>query len=414
MNTSQSFGIHFTIRADKEKDGKSPIYACITINRKKCFFAVKQNTDSKSWDNRKGAGKGSKDEIRAINSYLENLRRALGNIYQHMLLKGHYITPEVVRDAYFNKDVEVHKLSDLFKYHNDTALATIKPITLKHYFVTQRYLKKFVQAKYKKDDLYLHELNFKFINDFENFLYNHKPADHQKPIQTNGVVKHMVRINKMISLAVKLEWLDKNPFARYSIKAQKVNRDCLSQSELANIENKEFVVERINLVRDLFVFSCYTGLAYIDLINLSPFNLVIGNDGEFWIKTNRQKTDTLVSTPILPNALTILMKYKDNQRALATGKLFPIMSNQKVNGYLKEIADLCGITKTISFHLARHTFATTVTLSNGVPIETVSKMLGHTKIATTQIYAKVLENKISADMKALKLKLAGNNVDTFA
>jgi len=406
MNTSQSFGIHFTIRSDKEKDGKSPIYACITVNRKKCFFAVKQNTDSKSWDMRKGACKGSKDEILAINGYLENLRRALGNIYQQMLLKGLYITPEAVRDAYFNKDVDVYKLSDLFKYHNETALATIKPITLKHYFVTQRYLIKFVRKQFKKDDLYLHELSFKFIKDFENFLYNHKPADHQKPIKTNGVVKHMVRINKMIGLAVKLEWLDKNPFARYSIKAQKVSRDCLSQSELINIENKVFTVERINLVRDLFVFSCYTGLAYVDLINLSPVNLVKGDDGEIWIKTNRQKTDTPVSTPILPKALAIIAKYKNHERSLANDRVFPVISNQKVNSYLKEIADLCGVTKTISFHLARHTFATTVTLSNGVPIETVSKMLGHTKIATTQIYAKVLENKISSDMQILKMKLA--------
>jgi site-specific recombinase XerD len=405
MKTSQSFGIHFAIRSDKEKDGKSPIYACITVNKKKCVFAIKQNVDTKSWDNRKGTAKGSKDELRELNSFLENLRRTLGNIYQEMLLKSLYVTAETIKDAYFNADIQVYKLTDLFCYHNDTALATIKAITLKHYLVTQRYLLKFIYKNYKKDNIFLHELNYKFIKDFETFLYNHKPADHQKPIQTNGVVKHMVRIKKMIGLAVKLEWIDKDPFARYSIKAQKVNRDCLSQSELSKIENKAFTVERITLVRDLFVFSCYTGLAYIDLINLSPDNLVKGDDGEFWIKTNRQKTDTPVSTPILPKALAIITKYKTNERAVANNKVFPVISNQKVNSYLKEIADLCGITKTISFHLARHTFATTVTLSNGVPIETVSKMLGHTKIATTQIYAKVLENKISADMQALKLRL---------
>ena len=405
MKTTQSFGIHFTIRSDKEKDGKSPIYACITVNSKKCFFAVKQSIDSKTWDNRKGLPKGSKEEARAIFSYLENLRRTLGNIYQQMLLKGLYITAEAVKDSYFNTDISVFKLSDLFQYHNETALATIKSITLKHYFVTQRYLIKFIQQKYKKEDIYLHELNFRFIQDFETFLFNHKPADHQKPIQTNGVVKHMVRIKKMIGLAVKLEWIEKNPFARYSIKTQKVNRDCLSQTELSAIENKDFKVDRLNLVRDLFVFSCYTGLAYIDLINLSPFNIVRGDDGELWIKTSRQKTDTPVTTPLLPKAVEILAQYRSNVRAINAGKAFPVLSNQKVNSYLKEIADLCGISKTISFHLARHTFATTVTLSNGVPIETVSKILGHTKIATTQIYAKVLENKISNDMQALKIKL---------
>lgn len=398
MKTTQSFGVHFTIRSDKEKDGKSPIYVCITVNSKKCFFAAKQSIESQSWDKRKGLPKGSKDNIRAISTYLENLRRTLGNIYQQMQLKGAYITVEGIKDNYFNTDIEVYKLSDLFSYHNETALATIKSITLKHYFVTQRYLIKFIQTKYKKNDMYLHELNFRFIHDFETFLYNHKPADHQKPINTNGVVKHMVRIKKMIGLAVKLEWLDKNPFAKYSIKAQKVNRDCLSQAELLSIEDKEFKIERLGLVRDLFVFRCYTGLAYIDLINLSAANIVTGNDGGLWIKTNRQKTDTPVSTPLLPKAIEILERYQSNSRAIAAGKAFPVLSNQKVNSYLKEIADLCDINKTISFHLARHTFATTVTLSNGVPIETVSKILGHTKIATTQIYAKVLENKISADM----------------
>jgi site-specific recombinase XerD len=159
-------------------------------------------------------------------------------------------------------------------------------------------------------------------------------------------------------------------------------------------------------VRDIFVFSCYTGLAYIDLVNLSPSNLVIGISGGLWIKTSRQKTDTPVNMPLLPKAFNILEKYKNNERALAHNKLFPIISNQKMNCYLKEIADLCSINKNITFHLARHTFATTVTPSNGVPIETVSKILGHTKIATIQIYAKVLENKISGDMEALKLKLA--------
>ncbi|GAA4321038.1 site-specific integrase [Mucilaginibacter gynuensis] len=409
MKTTQSFGIHFTARADKEKNGKLPIYACITVNRKKCFFAVKQYVDLKNWDNRKGAAKGTKDDIRSINTYLEEVRRSLSNIYQQMQLKGVYLTADAVKDVYFNADVQVHKLSDLFAYHNETSLSTIKPITLKHYFVTQRYLTKFLKAHFKKGDIFLHELNYKFIHDFETFLYNHKPVGHQKPIQTNGVVKHMVRIKKMIGLAVKLEWLEKNPFVKYSIKAKKVNRECLSLPELSAIENKIFNIPRLGLIRDLFVFSCYTGLAYVDLINLTQDNLVQGNDGEYWIKTSRQKTETSVSTPLLPKALEILVSYQGNERALAADRLFPVISNQKVNSYLKEIADLCGINKSITFHLARHTFATTVTLSNGVPIETVSKILGHTKIATTQIYAKVLENKISSDMQALRLKLSAQS-----
>lgn len=190
------------------------------------------------------------------------------------------------------------------------------------------------------------------------------------------------------------------------MKILKVTREYLSAHELSMIESKKFPVERIDMVRDLFVFCCYTGLAYVDVIKLTPDNIVEMDKGEFWVRTFRQKTEAPVNMPLLPKAMEIIRKYKGNIRSEASGTIFPVISNQKVNAYLKEIADLCGIKKNITFHLARHTFATTVTLSNGVPIETVSRMLGHTKIATTQIYAKVLEKKISEDMAALKKKLA--------
>jgi site-specific recombinase XerD len=218
-------------------------------------------------------------------------------------------------------------------------------------------------------------------------------------------MKHIIRVKKMVHLAIRLEWISKDPFANYKLKIQKVNREHLSEKELKTMENKIFDIDRIDMIRDLFVFCCYTGLTYVDVINLKHDNIVEAADGEMWVRTCRQKTDIPVNTPLLPKAVEILKKYKDNQRALLTNTVFPVVSNQKVNAYLKEIAEVCGIKKNITFHLARHTFATTVTLSNGVPIETVSKMLGHTKIATTQIYAKVLEKKISEDMAALKSKL---------
>jgi site-specific recombinase XerD len=178
---------------------------------------------------------------------------------------------------------------------------------------------------------------------------------------------------------------------------------CISSFRLQKVN---LGVERLNMVRDMFVFSCYTGLAYVDLMNLSEdTHMIIGIDHRQWIKTTRQKSDEPVNVPLLPEAKVILNRYRDNIRSLANGTVFPKISNQKVNAYLKEIAKDLGIKKTLTFHVARHTFATTVTLSNGVPIETVSKMLGHTKIATTQIYARVLEKKISEDMDVLRKKL---------
>jgi site-specific recombinase XerD len=218
-------------------------------------------------------------------------------------------------------------------------------------------------------------------------------------------MKHLLRLRKMTSLAIRLDWLQDDPFKNFKIKHEKVEKDFLTTSELKAIEKKEFKLERLNIVKDLFVFCCYTGLAFVDVMKLSETNVVEGIDGEDWLKLQRQKTNIPVNTPILPMAKKLILKYQNHYRALKLDTIFPVFSNQKVNSYLKEIADLCGIAKNLTFHVARHTFATTVTLSNGVPIETVSKMLGHTKIATTQIYARVLEKKISEDMGMLRKKL---------
>lgn len=406
MKTTQSFGVHFTVRADKVKDGKAPIYARITVNGQRISMALKKTVELSSWDAARGHAKGVRGEIKSLNSYLEEVRLALGNCYQNRVLKGKMVSAEMVKDGFFGTSEEVHSLSELVEYHNHSATSTLKWSTLKHYYVTQRYLVKFLQAQHKATDIYLHELNYKFIQDFETYLRNHKPKDHQKSLNNNGVMKHIIRLKKMVHMAIRLEWMTKDPFTNYKLKILKVNRDHLSDRELAVMEGKEFLIERIDMVRDLFVFCCYTGLTYVDVIALTPDHIVEASDGELWIRTCRQKTDIPVNTPMLPQAIRILKKYRGNVRSLANNTIFPVISNQKVNSYLKEIADLCGIKKNITFHLARHTFATTVTLSNGVPIETVSKMLGHTKIATTQIYAKVLEKKISEDMAALRKRLA--------
>lgn len=405
MKTTQSFGLHFTVRTDKEKDGRVPVYACITVNRKRSYIGLKQMVDPKSWDAAKGVLRGNKEEVKTINNYLQEVRTAISTCYQQLQLKGKLVTADSVKDAFLGTHQDIYTLSYLIEYHNETATATLKWSTLKHYYVTQRYLTKFLQGKFRVKDVYLHELNYKFIHDFEIFLRNHKPKDHQKPMNNNGVMKHIIRLKKMVHLALRLEWIQKDPFANYKLKIQKVNRDYLSELELKKVEEKKFDMERLDMVRDLFVFCCYTGLTYVDVINLKPHQIVEAAGGEMWVRTCRQKTDTPVSAPLLPKAMDIVKKYKGNERAAESQTLFPVISNQKVNSYLKEIADVCGIHKNITFHLARHTFATTVTLSNGVPIETVSKMLGHTKIATTQIYAKVLEKKISEDMAALRMKL---------
>lgn len=205
--------------------------------------------------------------------------------------------------------------------------------------------------------------------------------------------------------------MQKNPIDAYDLKFEKTERGFLTSFELDIIEQKVIKTKRLEFIRDLFVFSSYTGLSYIDAINLPLNALTIGIDGQVWISIQRKKTNTPIKIPVLPKAKELIEKYKADPRSINRGKIFPLISNQKVNSFLKEVGTLCEIEKKLTFHLARHTFATTITLSNGVPIETVSKLLGHRSIATTQIYAKVLENKISEDMNKLKEKLFSNQVN---
>lgn len=210
---------------------------------------------------------------------------------------------------------------------------------------------------------------------------------------------------------MKNEWIDKNPFAHFQLKFERKERDFLTELELATLETQDLENPMLQKVRDLFVFSCYTGLAYVDLMALQPANIISSVDGMKWIKTTRTKSDVSVNVPLLSPALVILEKYSHYQEPSQHDMLFPRVTNQEMNRSLKVIGEICGINKNLSFHLARHTFATTVTLMNGVPIETISKMLGHTKLSTTMIYARVTNSKIGMDMGLLQSKLgdAGRN-----
>lgn len=350
--------------------------------------------------------KGTKEELAQLNNYLQRYRAKITECYQELFLQKKLITPELIRDMFMGNDQLEFTLCKLMDYHNSHQKEALEWGTLKNYFTTQKYIKEFLKKKYKTSDKFLSELSYKFIKDFEYYLRHMKTPLGEFALSNNGVMKHLERLRKMINLALQMEWIDKNPFLAYRLKFEKVDRDYLTKQELAKIEAKDFEMPRLELVKDLFIFSCYTGLSYIDVSNLKQENIVTGLDEEKWIVTSRQKTNTAVKMPILPKALAILEKYADHPKSLADGTLLPTFSNQKLNSYLKEISDLCGIKKHLTFHTARHTFATIVTLSNGVPIESVSKMLGHTKLATTQIYARVLETKLSDDMAALRKRLA--------
>ncbi|MBD1362913.1 site-specific integrase [Mucilaginibacter sp. ZT4R22] len=412
MKTSQSFGVHFTIKKEKAKDGVTNVYVSVTINKERIHFALKHYVKVDNWDKGRGGLKIKVPEAKETNAYLEQVKFTITTYYQQLQIAGKEVTPQLLKSMFLGEEIEeTYSLSKLMDYHYETASAALTWSTLKHYAVTRRYLEKFLKEKRNTTDIRINDIDYKFIIDFETYLRNHKPKDYQRPMNNNGVMKHLIRLRKMTTLALKLTWISRDPFKNYKFRYKKVETAFLNQKELNSIQGKDFAVDRLNIVRDLFVFSCYTGLSYVDLMNLKESNITAGEDGAQWIKLFRQKSNEPTNIPILPFAQQILERYRISDRAEITGTLFPNLSNQKVNSYLKEIGFMNGIKKVLTFGVARHTFATTVTLSNNVPIETVSKMMGHTKIATTQIYARVLLKKISDDMGQLKKIIENNQVN---
>ncbi|MBO6829869.1 MAG: site-specific integrase [Muricauda sp.] len=412
MKTSTTFSILFWADFARAKDKQASLYARITVNGKRATISLKRRIPISDWDIHRNRAKGNTQKSRMLNSYLDETYTFLFECYRELKTERKLITAQAVKARYFGEDDESRSIMDIINYHNEDMEGKLKWGTQKNYFTTQRYIFKFLKKAYKTTDKYLQELDYDFIIKFEKYLRSYVPEDHQKPMGNNTVMKHIERFRKLVHLSQKLGWIERDPFINFKSKFIKKERGFLSLDELQEIENKELTISRLQMVRDLFVFSCYTSLSYIDVIHLTEDNICIGIDGELWIHYRREKTTKPVRIPLLPKALSIIEKYRKNHKAVAQGRLFPKISNQKLNSYLKEIADVCGIKKNLTFHIARHTFATTVTLSNGIPIETVSKLLGHSKISTTQIYAKVIERKVSNDMQKLRVQFSDQKNDS--
>ncbi|WP_298765313.1 site-specific integrase [uncultured Polaribacter sp.] len=411
MQSQINFTLSFWVNAARIKNNQVSVYGRITVNGKRANISLQRKVILSEWDSRRGRAKGNKQESRLLNRYLDQVKNRVYTAYDELIKEKAFICSQSIKARFLGEDNEEYSLLTLIDYHNTQMSESLTYGTLKNYFTTQKYIKLFLTNKRKIQDIYLSQLTYRFVVDFEKFLRSYVPSDHQKQMENNTVMKHIQRLRKMVTLAYKMEWIDKDPFIKFKPTYIKNEREFLREDELQKIIERKFDIERLILVKDLFIFSCYTGLSYIDVMQLNEDNISLGIDGGKWIITNRQKTHNKVKIPLLPIAEILIKKYKGHIKTKKTKTLFPNISNQKLNSYLKEIADLSGIKKNLTFHIARHTFATTITLSNGVPIETVSKLLGHTKIATTQIYAKVIERKVSDDMAILKSKLSLNNTE---
>lgn len=410
MAQNQKFHSKAWINKSRSKNGECAIFIRIYVNRYRAEISTNFRVKPEQWDDNKARVKPNVKNAFLINTYIDNAESKLKEHFLYYCAIKEIATAESVKSRFTGVEVKpkvtYKTIMDAFDYHNakmEEQVKIGKVVTKTHtrYKITKNKVKAFMQHQYKVDDMPLPEMRLRFVTEFEHYLLT------KDRLQSNTAHKYIKNLKKIMNMSVGLDWIPSNPFNNFRCSYASPEREILTQEELNIIMSKDIDIKRLEEVRDVFIFCCYTGFAYSDAYKFKRDAITIGIDGEYWIVTNRQKTGTRESVPLLPIALEIIEKYRDNDYCKEYNKLLPVNSNQRYNSYLKELADICGIKKKITTHIARHTFATTVTLANGVPIETVSSMLGHSSIRTTQIYAKVIEKKVSEDMNSLREKLFG-------
>ena len=399
-----SFSILFFIRESKaRKNGNVPIEVMITVNGERNSFSTGKQIAIEKWDKTKQQVKGKDQETQNLNNYLKAIKAKLYQKEAELLERGFIITAQILYDAYFDKveSLKERSLFEVFEEHNQEQEKLVgNGVSKATHWVsvyTIRLLREFVQQKYKREDLYLRELNLNFIQSFHSFLRI------DKGMAQNSSTKHLKLLKKIINLSVANSYMAFNPFSTYKVEREPVDIDFLDEEELRKIINFDTPLPRLERAKDMFLFGCSTGLSYIDIKTLTPEHFEKDNTGRIWIKKRRVKTGVLSRIPLLPIAKLILDKYKGGE------KLLPIQDPADINKYLKDIAILCGINKRICFHTSRHTFASTVTLANNISLEVVSKMLGHTNTRMTAHYAKLIDKCIGEQMDKLMDTFTGDS-----
>lgn len=410
MKVSEQLSILFVLeKSEMTKDGKAPIYARITANgtRKEISLGVKVFPGQ--WDQKTGFVTGSGSEIARINSTITKVKAKLQQIELLLSAQYEYVTAEMIKKAY--KEGWEHKsqkprertLCQVCNYKYSKFAVLVKAgerseNTLKRWRTTKRKIREFLHFKFKKWDVPLSALKYAHAKDFLHFLLT------KQGIDENTASKYLKNTRELLEIAKTQEWIVNNPWDGYKIKYIQPERECLTMQEIVRLYQKP-LIERLDHVRNIFLFACFTGYAFQEVLNLTKDDIIIGIDGKRWVKIDRQKTGNPEYLPLLPIPAKIIDRYVNDPYCIANNKLLPVKSYQNYNGYLKEVADICEIPIELSTHIARHTFATTICLDNDVPIETVSRMLGHKNIRTTQIYARVSKKKISNNMDELERKL---------
>jgi len=392
-----TYAVNFRVRPKKvRKDGSVPIEVTITLNGERASFSTGKKINVEDWDFSKQKIKGSNEQAKLLNIQILQIKNTIYKKESELLDRGYIITAELLKDAFFNK-IEAIQTKTLFQIW-DEYLSSIEKmvgngISKATYYIydhTRRLLVEYIQEKYKRKDMHLLELNYSFMSDFDVFL---RTVYKQK---INTTTKHLKALKRVVNIALANKYILIDPFMNYKVEREEVDKVFLTEEEMRKIINKDFPILRLERVRDIFIFSCFTGLSYSDVKTLDESHFVKDDEGRVWIKKHRVKTGVLSRIPLLPIPKLILEKYKGGE------KLLPVVDISSTDAYLKEIADLCGINKRISFHTARYTFATTVTLTNRISIEVVSKMMGHTNTRMTAHYAKIVDKYIGEEMDRLE------------
>lgn len=400
--------LFFPLKSKVLKNGEAPILLRVTIDGQYDEVRIQRSVSVNLWNPSKGYCRGKDRVSLELNSYIDNLKVRLLQIHKDLLLEEAFITPRALLMKLFAKE-EKHTLLAAMGQHIENCKRRIdidfRLGSLKRYVNCYDALKIMVDRFYAKEDITFYELTGRFVDEFELYLRT------EKKLSQNTLTKYMTCLKKITNSALRNDWMKRDPFVDKKNLFRKVETTptFLTLDELKKIDEKEFAVQRLEHVKDFFLFCCYTGLAFIDAKTLCSEHLLRDNNNDLWIRKSRIKiTDAKESctcnVPLLPQAQAILEKYnwspeKENAPCL------PIPSNQKMNAYLKEIAVLCGIKKKLTVHVARHTFATTITLANHVSLQNVSKMLGHSSTKMTQHYARVLDRNIMEDMQVVSKKL---------
>lgn len=398
-----SFRVLFFLKKTKLlKNGEASVCMRITVNGTRVENNIRKSIDPALWSQAKETARDKSRRACDLNTYIEEARIKLYQIFCELEQQNRPVTAHLLQELFFGqeKPEEVRTLLGTMQEHNDQCRALVGTdyalITVRRYESCRRYLAELIRQRYGKEDLPLAEVNGELVRAFAFYLKT------EKGCQQNTVIRYMKCLKKITNLARANDWMAKDPFLGIRFHEKEVVREFLTMDELQTIYRKEFPLERLTLVRDVFIFAAFTGLAFIDVQQLAPEHIVRDNNGNLWIRKPRQKTKNMCNIPLLDIPQEILRKYADHPTCRKKGVLLPVPCNQKMNSYLKEIADICMIHKNLTTHTARHSYATSVCLANGVSLENVAKMLGHSNIKMTQHYARVLDSSILRDMMQVR------------